>query len=121
VQDGIIKVKDYHGLLLAEKLLDVLLLLQAQQLPTDQDTLGRLLVKQIAPHFVNVLLGYLLHAELTPTLHDFLVPTNHPSQSHDNCGIIGLAFMLFPFDEEGGFGEVRHANLDLIRSGDLSG
>ena len=104
VQDGVVEVEDDHRLLLVEQLLDVLLLLLPKQLATDQHVLGGLLVEQVAAHLADVLLGYLLHAELASSLHHLLVPADHPPQTHHDGTVVGLALVLLPLDEEGRLG-----------------
>jgi hypothetical protein len=98
-----------------------LFLLLAKQFATDEHVLGGLLMEEVTAHFVDVLLSHLLHTELTSPLNDLLVPTYHPSQTHEDRTVVGLTLVLLPLDEEGGLGKVGNPNLDIFRSANLSG
>ena len=104
VQDGVVEVENDHRLLLVEQLLDVLLLLLAEQLAADEHVLGGLLVEEVTAHLADVLLGHLLHAELASPLHHLLVPADHPPQTHHHGAVVGLALVLLPLYQEGGLG-----------------
>ena len=121
VQDGVVEVEDDHRLLLVEQLLDVLLLLLPKQLAADEHVLGGLLVEEVAAHLADVLLGYLLHAELASSLHHLLVPTHHPPQTHYYCAVVSLLLVLLPLDEKGSLGQMGHPHLDIFRSAHLGG
>jgi hypothetical protein len=78
-------------------------------------------MEEVTSHLADLLLSNLLHAELTSSLNYFLMPSDHPPQTHHYSAIICLALVFFPFDEEGRLGQMGHSNLNIFGSANLGG